>query len=228
MIHYNTQPPSSRPCDGLLIQPDEKSWHHVAATVDQVNRSAASIKIYVNGTVRASTVVSSKGRLSKPLTMVGEMGLAIGRSDPGRAPPLTGPFSPSLDVYNSKIEERQGSETFWAAGLDEMRMWNVSRSSEEILAGMTLTCKNSSFDGDAPVLCYSFDHMDLHTYDGKMHLADLGLAPAVDAQAVVGDRFASWCTTLGDNGVLVDKVVPDIQGLSCFLRGITILKYGGP
>ncbi len=211
VVHYNTLPPASRPCDGLLFAPGKSSWHHVAATVDQVNGSAASMKIYVDGTLQAQSIVSRKETLLKPLALVGRMGLAIGRSDPGRAPPLTGPFVPSNADYNTgHFDVRKGSDSFWAAGLDEIRLWNVSRSAEEILLGLNTTCKaggGGSFGRFSPVLCYSFDRMDLHKDDGIMYFTDLGLAPPVEARAVVGDRFAEWCTTLGDNGLLVDKVV---------------------
>jgi hypothetical protein len=203
-VHYSTLPPGFRPCDGLLVTPDEKSWYHVAVTVDQINASAVSTKIYVNGTVRADAVASSDKLLYKPLAFVGEMGLAIGRSDPGRPSPSVGPFH--LSDYSKPYELHQGAESFWAAGLDELRLWNVSRSAEEIFSGLSTTCKAGTFGSVLPVLCYSFDRLALHMEDGNMYFTDLGLAPPVVAQAVVGDRFAPWCNTLGDGGVLVDKV----------------------
>ena len=212
VVHYSTLPAGTRPCDGLLVTPDENPWHHAAATVDQINGSAVSMRIYVDGVIRANAVASMQKMLNKPLALVGEMGLAIGRSDPGRPPPLIGPFN-RID-YSREIDLHQGAETFWASGLDEMRLWNVSRSAEEIFMGLSTTCKDGgggTFGSILPILCYSFNRLDLYTDDGKMYFSDLGLAPPVDAQAVVGDRFAPWCTTLGDNGLLVDQVTAAIS-----------------
>jgi hypothetical protein len=219
VVHYSTTPPGSRPCGGLIFADDQKNWHHVAATLDHYNKSAVSMKIYINGTVRADAIASSQKVAL--MALVGEMGLAIGRPDPGRPPPVTMPLSL---IDTSKIDEigyQQGSESFWAAGLDEMRLWNFSRTAEEIIAGLSTTCKtgvNGAFGRAIPVLCYSFDSLDLRRGDGKMYFTDFGLDPPIDAQAVVGDRFAPWCTTLGDGGALVDKVITLVQlrAPSCF------------
>jgi hypothetical protein len=209
-VYYSTTPPGSRPCSGLHFAHNETSWHHVAATLDQYNRSAVRTKIYIDGSIRTDLVASSPKVPRKRMTLIGNMGLAIGRSDPGRAPPVTMPSSLIDTSKINKIGNQQGSESFWAAGLDEMRLWNVSRTAEEIIAGLSTTCKtrgNGTFGRDLPILCYTFDSMDLHRDDGKMHFTDFGLDPTIDAQAVVGDRFAPWCTTLGDRGALVDKVI---------------------
>ena len=226
VIHYNTHLPEPRPCGGLLFTTDDTSWHHVAATVDHSNRSAVRMEIYVDGTVRSSTVASKRRNLLKPLALMGEMGLAIGRSDPGRPPPRT---KPSSMMDSGQIEEfgiQQGSESFWAAGLDEMMLWNVLRTAEEILADVSTTCRagrSGAFGSVWPVLCYSFDSLDLHRDDGKYHFTDLGLNPPVNAQAVVGDRFAPSCTTLGDNGALVDKVIAASPVL-----GVRLFLFFGP
>jgi hypothetical protein len=77
---------------------------------------------------------------------------------------------------------------------------------------LSATCRagrSGAFGSVWPILCYSFDSLDLHRDrdTGEMHFTDLGLDPPVNAQTVVGDRFAPSCTTLGDNGALVDKVI---------------------
>ena len=217
LLHYNTVPPASSPCDGLTVGPDEVPWHHVAATVDQVNSSASSVNLFVDGNLRVNKVVSRKEMVDTPMALVGRLGLAIGRSDPGRPPPLIGPYTPSNDVYNGEFDVRQGQDMFWAAGLDELRLWNVSRSAEEINLGMRTACR-SGMGGVLPILCYSFDALDLRKEGGNVYFTDLGLAPPAFAQAVVGDRFAPWCTTLGDNGLLVDKVLITSYNVQVYAR----------
>ena len=162
VLRYNTLPPGPRSCEGLLFTRDNTSWHHVAATVNHSNGSAVSMNIYVDGAVRASSVASKRRNLPKPLALVGEMGLAIGRSDPGRPPPRTMTSSLMDASQATTIGKMQGSETFWAAGLDEMRLWNVSRTAEEILAGLRSESmcgagRSGAFGAAWPVLCFSFD-----------------------------------------------------------------------
>jgi hypothetical protein len=233
VIRYNTLPPGPRSCEGLLFTRDNTSWHHVAATVNHSKGSAVSMNIYVDGAVRASSVASKRKNLPKSLALVGEMGLAIGRSDPGRPPPRTMTSSMIDTSQATTIGRMQGSETFWASGLDEMRLWNVSRTAEEILAGLRSTCRagrSGAFGVVWPILCFSFDSLDLHRDrdDGNMYFSDLGLAPPVNARAVVGDRFAPSCTTLGDNGALVDMVIASSLAKRVLLegKGIALLTNG--
>ena len=208
VLHYNTAEPGehgSQTCLGLSY-PDQQSasnWHHVAANVEQVNSSSSRFRLYVNGNLVQSAVLSTP---FNSLTVAGMAGIAIGRGDPSRAPPLLGPFSPSDGTYGTAQDIHQGAETFWAGGLDELRVWNTSRNAEQILSGMYQTCKQGGDFGKGawPVLCYAFDEL---VTVGRERFLDLGQGDRSDAQAVVGDKYDSWCTTLDDSGVLMSQVV---------------------
>ncbi len=134
------------------------------------------MKIYVDCALQAESVATRRKAQIKSLTLVGEMGLATGRSDPGRPPPLVGPFN--LIDFSQDLYMHQGAEYFWGDWLDEMRFWNVLRSAEEIIKDLSTTCKGSR--GVTPLsgsllLCYSFDSVDLQIKNNMMYFTDHGL-----------------------------------------------------
>ena len=210
VLHYNTINPSlfPRPCAGLYFNGTTPyaDWNHVAATAELVNETSTRLKIYVEGTLQ----VFVDAHIPIPVLAVsGSAGISVGRGDPSRAPPLLGPFAPSDGGYGNEEDLHQGAETFWAGGLDEMRVWNVSRTAEQIASGIFRTCNSTEFQRDdsdnIPILCLSFDNF-LQDSDGKAYFKDLSPGEASRAIPVVGDTSAPWCTTRDDGGVLVSEV----------------------
>ena len=206
VLHYSTQKPWQEigACPGLTFNgaPSSTDWHHVAATVEQVNSSSLSLSIYVDGVLSAHDGISTPWPV---LSLAGVAGVAIGRGDPSRAPPLLAPFAPSDGGYGNALDQHQGAETFWAGGLDELRVWDYARSPEEIVRAILQNCTYLAATNSRPLLCFAFDEMVTNGTQ-RPYFQDFGTGSASDAQAVVGDKFSSWCTTIDDGGVLVDEV----------------------
>ena len=224
VLHYNTVKPgpSAPPCAGLYFNEtasvSSASWHHVAVTAEQINLTDSVLKMYIDGSLKVSLAVPLS---LADLSVAGYAGISIGRGDPSRAPPSLGPFSPSYGSYGNELDLHQGAETFWEGGLDELRVWNVSLSSNEISNGLFLNCTSVN-DGRngiriVPILCFSFDQMNSNVESGSVYFEDQSQWESRHAQSVVGDKYAPWCTTLGDGGVLVDVVSSKNCSLFCMV-----------
>ena len=161
--------------------------------------------IYVNGSLQTSLeteMISSKMQCpALSLMLTGDAGIAIGRSDTTKAPPVMGKFEYE---YMDTLRSKSGSDSFWAGDLDELKIWNSSKTRVELFSQMNTTCRANNVNAYAPkpLACFGFDELN-----GSLEMAfeDSGSIPQCKAVPIVGDKESSWCTTRGDDGLLLDQ-----------------------
>jgi hypothetical protein len=204
LLHYSTVPLDPKAsCLGL---PRSDAWHHVSAVIDVSDPVYARLSLYING----SLVASSSGPLKSPsnLAISGDMGLTIGRPDTTRAPPwMGGMLSNEPQAYLLWIH--RGEDSFWAGGLDEIRIWNRSLTDAEISAGFNSSCARSAGPATVagnltgPLVCFGFEDV----WDGgtAAGFRDTGVVEGAQMVPVVGDRHTAWCETRGDHGQLMSQ-----------------------
>jgi hypothetical protein len=203
VLHYSTVlVDPSAPCPGL---PPSEAWHHVSAVVNVSDPLSARLSLYING----SLVASSQGLLYSPsgLAVTGDMGLAIGRADTARAPPLIGGV---LSNYIDTTFIRRGADTFWFGGLDEIRIWNRSLAGPDVSASFNSSCASQGMVGvgpaegpSSPLVCFGFE--DLWVGGDAAGFRDSGTEDGAQLVPVVGDRNTAWCETRGDEGQLMSQ-----------------------
>ena len=220
MLHYSAHQDANEwnrseylaSCNGILRR---GVWNHLAVVVHQLGSRALEAELFVNGlNVSYSTFERSE---DFRLQISGASGLAIGRADPSRPPPTFAPeVYPKLPHREDSFDRLlRGSDSFWEGGIDELRVWKRALNQEDLLYFMNRNCSatsllpenqissmNDEINHSSPIACYSFDTLDA----GGLGFPDVGSRPGVNAIPIVGDRHIPWCTSLGDNGVLIDKV----------------------
>ena len=105
-------------------------------------------------------------------------------------------FSRADGLAIGRVEPKSKPYGYLNGSLDELVFWNRSLSQEEVAASMYRVCK----DQDEPLLCHSFDHAALSA-PGKFE--DHSGIQSSDAVMVVDDRYMPWCSTRGDEGMLL-------------------------
>jgi hypothetical protein len=102
-----------------------------------------------------------------------------------------------------------GEDSFWAGGLDEIRIWNRSLTNADIRAGFNSSCSHSAGPAGnltGPLVCFGFeDDWDGGTAPGFRDTGTIGGTPMVP---VVGDRHTEWCETRGDQGQVMSQYSP--------------------
>ncbi len=210
-LHYNTIINSPPKCSGIAglnsrTSTEPRRWHHTTAAVKSINCTFLEMSIYINGSLKASAVSNiSASKANCPaanLLLTGDAGFAIGRADTTNAPPLMGRYDRDL-VMNSFYLRWQGADSFWAGDIDELKIWNRSKTSDEISAELYSACdsRNTNSQGPGPLGCFGFDTLSGMT----MEFEDSGSVPHTNAVPIVGDAESPWCVTRGDDGKVLDQ-----------------------
>jgi hypothetical protein len=199
VLHYSTDFQNAS-CSGL---PPEGSWHHVSAVAEVLNSASLQLSLYVNGRLQVSSEFPNQA--GSHLSISGEAGIAVGRADSTRAPPL---LSGVFGYYTNLLRRRLGADTYWAGSLDELRIWNHSRTESRIQAQYGQPCASINaglaFDRSesVPVVCFDFES----SIGVSREFEDSGAPPHSRLIPSFQDRISPWCVTRGDNGQLMDQV----------------------
>jgi hypothetical protein len=207
VIHYKTVPDSPVDCLGVKghIRDEPRIWHHASAVVTGINCTHIRACIYVNGSLKAmleTEMISSNSQCpALSLMLTGDSGIAVGRADTTKAPPVLGRFQL---FYMDTSRSKPGADSFWAGDLDELKIWNSSKNGAELHFQVNTSCSaNSTISySPKPLACFGFEGFD--SLDLDMNFEDYGFKPPGKAIPIVGDKESSWCNTRGDDGMRVD------------------------
>lgn len=199
VLHYSADFENAL-CSGL---PPDGSWHHVSTVAAVLNSDSLQLSLYVNGSLKVSSEFPNQAVL--PLSISGDAGIAVGRADSTHAPPL---MSGVFGYYNDLLYRRLGADTYWAGSLDELRIWNHSRTESRILAQYELPCASvnavlaSDRSESGLLVCFDFER----SIGMSREFEDSGAPPHSSLIPSFQDRILPWCVTRGDNGQLMDQM----------------------
>ena len=182
---------------------DAQLWHHLAFTIEPAltNSSDAALmdssllNVYVDGMVSFVDVLSWDPAHAAPFA--GEFGVAIGLGAPHWQPSEQDYLRESLGypkgTPRSSVSGTERNRGQFNGSIDEVRVWQIRRSSLEINASKELTCSDLKHD---LVACYSFDDDD-----GDTHFKDESARGLVTAQSAPGlSPHLPWCINRQDEG----------------------------
>jgi hypothetical protein len=207
VIHYKTVPEPPLDCLGVKghLRDEPRIWHYASAVVTGINCTHIRAGIYVNGSLKTSLeteMISSNSQCpALSLMLTGDSGIAIGRADTTKAPPVLGRFQL---IYMDTSRSKPGADSFWAGDLDELKIWNSSKNGADIFSQVNTSCstKSSNSYSRKPLACFGFE--GFNSLDLDMNFEDYGFKPPTKAVAIVGDKESSWCNTRGDDGMRID------------------------
>ncbi len=207
VIHYKTVPESPLDCLGVKghLRDEPRMWHHASAAVTGINCTHIRACIYVNGSLKTTLeteMISSNSQCpALSLMLTGDSGIAIGRADTTKPPPVLGRFQL---IYMDTSRSKPGADSFWAGDLDELKIWNSSKNGVELYFQVNTSCSANSSNSysSKPLACFGFE--GFNSLDVDMNFEDYGFRPPCKAVPMVGDKESSWCNTRGDDGMRVD------------------------